>query len=107
MCHNFVWIHVVMQDREEKEKQMSAKASVEEIQDGLNNEEIIELQDLRSAIFLFFYTSVFKGVVWSLTIRKRSGFSTLWTVHDRVAGIRTVSAVLTNKRLPILHNIAF
>ena len=43
-----------MQDREEKEKQMSAKASVEEIQDGLNNEEIIELQDLRSAIFLFF-----------------------------------------------------
>jgi hypothetical protein len=26
---------------------MSAKASVEEIQDGLNNEEIIELQDLR------------------------------------------------------------
>ena len=66
-----------MQDREEKEKQMSAKASVEEIQDGLNNEEIIELQDLRSAIFLFFYTSVFKGVVWSLTIRKRSGFSTL------------------------------
>lgn len=34
-------------DREEKEKQMSAKASVEEIQDGLNNEEIIELQDLR------------------------------------------------------------
>ena len=107
MCHNFVWIHVVMQDREEKEKQMSAKASVEEIQDGLNNEEIIELQDLRSAIFLFFYTSVFKGVVWSLTIRKHSGFSTLWTVHDRVAGIRTVSAVLTNKRLPILHNIAF
>ena len=48
-----------MQDREEKEKQMSAKASVEEIQDGLNNEEIIELQDLRSAFFLFFFTLQF------------------------------------------------
>jgi hypothetical protein len=30
---------------------MSAKASVEEIQDGLNNEEIIELQDLRYTLF--------------------------------------------------------
>jgi hypothetical protein len=47
--------HPILQDREEKEKQMSAKASVEEIQDGLNStEEIIELQDLRSAFLLHF-----------------------------------------------------
>jgi hypothetical protein len=37
---------------------MSAKASVEEIQDGLNNEEIIELQDLRYDLFVSIFETL-------------------------------------------------